>query len=264
MQMEVYNPEHQFDEKQINDLKQPLQATRIKERRGGGGKMLKYLKTDDVIGVANSIFGYGCWGYKVVARDHQMVEDPKKGGAIHMYTADIELSVVGCPYSFPGDGVGIVNDPFTVEMHEKARKEATSDALKRALRHYGDQFGLCLYDPDDMVEAADGSAVSVKDVRVGQKSTQAKRVVDEQKPALSDDLKKRLNTLYPQAKALNLFPLGKSDTECVAAFLKFVSELVRTTIASPKDLTDAYLDKVEAHIKQVAAAAQQQPVTQVS
>src|SRR5581483_1021004 len=108
-------------------LHAPLDATVIKQRPGAGGRPLKYIKGDTAIDTANRIFGFGQWGYKVISRGHEVIIDEKKGQRIEFYTADIELSVAGCAFSFPGDGVGVVNSP-TVEMHEKARKEATTDA----------------------------------------------------------------------------------------------------------------------------------------
>lgn len=166
-----------FSDTQLEMLHQPLNVSVIKHRPGGRG-MLKYIKGDTAIDTANHIFGFGQWGYKVVSRSHEVIDDDKKG-KIEFYTADIELSVAGAAFSFPGDGVGIVNAPYTVEMHEKARKEATTDALKRALRHYGDQFGLSLYDEDDYVDAGNGELIQVKEVKPNMaKQQQPKRVVD--------------------------------------------------------------------------------------
>lgn len=246
MAIELYNSVQQFSEQQLEALGGKLQEQRIKHRPGPGGKQLKYLKTDDVIGVANEIFGYGKWGYKVIARDHQIVEDPRKGGPVHMYTADIELSVVGCPFTFPGDGVGIVNDPYTVEMHEKARKEAPSDALKRALRHYGDQFGLCLYNEDDQIMGADGSTKSVKDAKP-QKPVPSKRVVESKQP-LADATIQRLNKCYDDAKELALFTPGKTKQESAIAFFKLLSEILGIAVTSPEDLTPKRFKEVELYI----------------
>lgn len=124
-----------FSAEQEEQLRQPLDINLIKHRPGGNGKMLKYISGHDAIQAANRIFGYGQWGYRVVGRSHETIQDEKKG-TIAFYTADIELYVSGSAYPFPGDGVGIVTAPYTVEMHEKARKEATTDALKRALRRF--------------------------------------------------------------------------------------------------------------------------------
>lgn len=178
--IQPYNATTQgFRPEQEEMLREPLQASSIKERKGFGGTMLKYIKADTAIDTANRIFGFGQWGYRVVGREHCAVEDDKKG-KIEYYTCDIELSVVGSAFPFPGDGMGVVTYPYTIEMHEKARKEATSDALKRALRHYGDQFGLCLYNEDDYVDLGDGTLAKVKDVRPQSQGKQnsGRKIVD--------------------------------------------------------------------------------------
>jgi DNA repair and recombination protein RAD52 len=133
---------------QLDALSQPLDMRLIKHRKGGDGKMLAYITGKTAIDTANRIFGFGGWGVKVLARTRETCADGKKG-TMEFYTCDVELYVVGAAFPFPGDGVGIVTEPFTIEMHEKARKDAYTDALKRALRHYGAAFGLVLYDGDD-------------------------------------------------------------------------------------------------------------------
>jgi DNA repair and recombination protein RAD52 len=162
---------------QIEALSQPLDMHLIRHRKGAGGRMLAYVAGKTDIDTANRIFGFGGWGTKVIARSRETCMDGKKG-EMTFYTCDIELSVVGAAFPFPGDGVGIVNDPYTIEMHEKARKDAYTDALKRALRHYGDQFALCLYDPDDYVQAPDGSQIQVKEVPINDGKHQPRQIVD--------------------------------------------------------------------------------------
>lgn len=184
--VQVYQEVRGFDVEQLAALADPLQERNIKQRKGGWdkekgeNKVLSYIKGDYAIATANRIFGFGKWGYRVTSRTHEVCKDEKKG-EIEYYTADVELLVAGSMFPFPGDGVGIVTAPYTVEMHEKARKEAVTDALKRALRHYGDQFGLSLYNEDNYVEAEDGSEKRVGDVGkkvASQTQQQTKRVVD--------------------------------------------------------------------------------------
>jgi DNA repair and recombination protein RAD52 len=168
-----------FESSQIEELSKPLNQTLIKERRGpkdketGQYKMLKYLTGKTAIDTANRIFGVGKWGYRVLNRSREVVGDKE------FYTADIELYVLGCPFPFPGEGEGIPLYDTPAE-HAKARKEAVTDALKRALRHFGDQFGLCLYDEDSLVEDSNGNLTQVKNVHPqnGNKSVQGKRTVD--------------------------------------------------------------------------------------
>ncbi len=155
--MQVYQESDGFSLGQQKALQERLKEQDIKERPGAGGKKLKYVSGDYVIATANRIFGFGKWGYRVLSKSRESVSEKE------FYTADIELYVIGCPFPFPGEGVGVPQNS-TVEQHEKARKEAVTDALKRALRHYGDQFGLSLYSEDNYIEAEDGSEKQVKDV----------------------------------------------------------------------------------------------------
>jgi DNA repair and recombination protein RAD52 len=248
MAMEIYKAmDQRFNEQQIEMLNQKLKESDIKERKGSGDKRFKYLKSDFVIDTANRIFGFGQWGYKVVARSHEVIQDDKKG-TIEFYTADIELSVVGSMFPFPGDGVGVVTSPFTVEMHEKARKEATSDAFKRALRHYGDQFGNCLYDENDLIEGADGNTKSVKDAKQQKPTQQARHTVDSVPPQQLDDaIKQRLNDLFKRTVTLELV-VGKNTNACLTAFFVLAGEITGTKITGPQEFTTGRLDTIEAYI----------------
>lgn len=246
-----------FSPEQESLLAAPLDASVIKSRPGGGGRQLKYISGDTAIDSANRIFGFGRWGYKIVARSHEVIEDEKKG-RIEFYTADIELSVFGAAFPFPGDGIGIVNAPYTVEMHEKARKEATTDALKRALRHYGDQFGLCLYNEDDYVDAGDGTLVQVKEVQVNRQKQQPKRFVEasaapKQIETPAKPSKERLNTLY------NLAIRKKQIAKGVGAedFLRVCARALNATITHPDQLTHSRLNAVEAWLNSIEEDTEQ-------
>lgn len=196
-ELQVLQESQGFSVEQQKMLDEKLKEHDIKERKGTGGKMLKYISGDYAISTANRIFGFGKWGYRVLSKAREQVGDEE------FYTADIELYVIGCPFPFPGEGVGTVKRAqgaayATVEQHEKARKEAVTDALKRALRHYGDQFGLSLYNEDNYVEDDDGNPVKVKDVGKphsnGMKPTP--KVVDSvpETPTIKE-LQKRCNTI---------------------------------------------------------------------
>lgn len=241
----VFNPEQEAM------LKAPLDASLIKQRPGGGGRMLMYISGDTAIDAANRIFGYGRWGYKILSRSHEVITDEKKGH-IEFYTADIELMVDGACYPFPGDGIGIVNAPYTVEMHEKARKEATTDALKRALRHYGDQFGLSLYDKDDYVDD-NGTLVTVGEFKPnGKRDQQPKRVIDagnapKQIEAAATPNKERLNTLYDLAISKGKLTKGATAQDFVA----MCGELLKVQITNVGHLTPSRLDAVEKQLNSI-------------
>jgi len=138
-------------------LAQPLDYALVSERELRDGRLIQYVEGWAVINQANRIFGYDGWGAEVVGevvyRPLSLV-DPLTDGtaAVGMCTATVRVTARGCP---PKADVGcaFVADE-TPEAHEAAYKGAVTDALKRALRHFGDQFGNGLYDRRNVLEAA--------------------------------------------------------------------------------------------------------------
>ncbi len=140
-----------FSPEQVAQLEQALDPKRVKHRAGGGGTQLAYLKGHDVIDTANKIFGYGNWGYDLLGVELNTI--PGDSGEVvgSYYAARVRLSVAGC-MPITEEGVCAVqegrNPRAKIDSHDMARKGAITDALKRALRCYGDQFGNSLYDTD--------------------------------------------------------------------------------------------------------------------
>jgi len=133
-------------------LAAPLDRARVRTRTDGRGGQLAYLETHDVIRAANDIFGFGKWGHEVVdLRPITPVTVHNKSGTAGVsvgYICVVRLTVDGCvPMSGVGFGDAVeYRESAPVTAHELAAKEAESDALKRALKNFGDQFGLALYD----------------------------------------------------------------------------------------------------------------------
>ncbi len=135
----------------LKRLQSPLDPNRVKQREGASGRRLSYIETWDAKRAANDIFGYGKWGYEVVELDDIGIEKvvrKKDGAEGHRvaYRCRVHLRVDGC---LPVEDVGYGEDisySSVLQSHELAAKEAVSDALKRALVAFGDQFGLGLYD----------------------------------------------------------------------------------------------------------------------
>ncbi len=144
-------------------LEQPLDPALVSERETRDGRLIQYVEGWAAIGQANRVFGFDGWGAEVVgevAYRPLSLADPDSGEAVAvgMYTATVRVAVRGCP---PKADVGcsfVSQD--TPEAHEAAYKGAVTDAMKRALRHFGDQFGNRLYDRRnglDAVPALSGS-----------------------------------------------------------------------------------------------------------
>ncbi len=248
-EMTAYQSMTSFDQQQIDMLHQPLEARFIEHRPGGGGKQLAYISAKTAIDTAKRVFGFGKWGYRVVSRSFEKSTNPDGTCTGFFYTADVELYVIGCPFPFPGEGIGVVtplkSGAITPDCHEKARKEAVTDAMKRALRHYGDQFGLALYDEDSYVDAGDGVMVQVKDVKPGHVLAKP-RTIEAGQPTkqiapVPTDLAARLKSVTARAASLGV---ARDNTEW-SAMLRYL-EISKVRSAVEIDLIDGYLSGVEA------------------
>jgi DNA recombination protein Rad52 len=153
----LYEP---FTGGQLERLGGDLDPSRVFTREGPGGKPLSYVKAHDAIKTANEIFGYGGWGYRVVEQERigetAVTSKYNKPGWHVAYRCVVELTVAGCvPTSGTGYGDGVEYTPTArATACELALKESESDALKRALRNFGNQFGLSLYMNDEEKQRA--------------------------------------------------------------------------------------------------------------
>jgi DNA recombination protein Rad52 len=125
-----------------------------------------YLEGWHVMAEANRIFGFNGWQYEVTectcvwqgARD---IGRDKKPGFGVSYTAKVRVVAGGVVREDFGAGHGY--DVDCGLAHESAIKEAVTDAYKRAMRSFGNPFGLALYDKSrenvetaQSVDAAEG------------------------------------------------------------------------------------------------------------
>ncbi len=127
-----------------SELARPLDSALVSQRRGRGGKTFSYIEGHVAIAQANSIFGFGGWGYELAGEvTLREIENVDRGtGEVTRtpaYSAPVRVTVPGAP---PRTDIGFhaVSDE-TADGHETALKGAITDGMKRALRSFGDRFG---------------------------------------------------------------------------------------------------------------------------
>lgn len=129
-------------------LEEPLDPALVAVRRANRGRRVAYLEGHRVISQANRLFGYGRWGAELqspVGFRELSCPDPESGEVlvVGMYWATVRVQVAGCQ---PRSDVGCAfATDSTPEAHDTAIKAAATDAMKRALRQFGEQFGNSLY-----------------------------------------------------------------------------------------------------------------------
>lgn len=149
-----------FTTTQIEALRAPLNSSHVKSR-SQSGRTLSYVEGWHVIAEANRIFGFDGWSretieLKCVSENKRAVGASKAEGYGVTYSARVRVTVGDLVREGCGTGHGIDRD--LGQAHESALKEAETDAMKRALMTFGNQFGLALYDKTqanviDMAEA---------------------------------------------------------------------------------------------------------------
>jgi DNA repair and recombination protein RAD52 len=133
-------------------LDQFLGPEYVSYRRGEGNKQLAYLEGHEVIGIANTIFGWDKWSSKPVSFTTDYAE-PTNGGKWNIGVAcTVRVTVLVSEGAMQREvchedvGYGTIdNAPGRGKGMEKCRKEAVTDGLKRALRTFGSATGGCMY-----------------------------------------------------------------------------------------------------------------------
>lgn len=167
-------------DKATTELTKKLDPANVKPAKAFGPKG-DYIEGWHAMAEANRIFGFGEWDY--ILKDVKCVsEKPRKIGKEPntkdgwgvSYVATVTVLVGQAKREDVGAGHGY--DVDCGLAHESAIKEAVTDALKRALRSFGNPFGLALYDktrenvgidlpPFDAVAAHDRIARKLEGVR---------------------------------------------------------------------------------------------------
>ena len=143
-----------FNDKQMKALQSELSADRIKVRDKANIK-LSYLEGFDIIDTANNIFGFGGWAYTISSLEQVSQEVNANQNVVICYKAIVKVDVYDIDHSTMisrqdvGFGTGVARS--LADAHENSAKEAVTDALKRSLRSFGNQFGNSLYDKSKSV-----------------------------------------------------------------------------------------------------------------
>lgn len=121
----------------------------ISTRAGPGGGKVAYIAAEKVINLANEVFGFNGWSSSIQQVQIDFVDESASSGKISLGLSII-VRVTLKDGTFHEDiGYGsIENAKGKAAAFEKAKKEAATDAMKRALRTFGNLLGNCLYDKD--------------------------------------------------------------------------------------------------------------------
>lgn len=144
-----------FTPEQTAELKAPLLRDHVAEREQAG-RRFSYIEGWWAEAEANRIFGFDGWDTETLsercvaenARKIGRAPSQRDGWAVS-YVCKVRVTVTtpdGKQIVRDGVGAGHGIDADVGLAHESAIKEAATDAEKRALKTFGNPFGLALYD----------------------------------------------------------------------------------------------------------------------
>jgi DNA repair and recombination protein RAD52 len=136
-------------EKASKELAKPLDPSAVKPPPQG--KFGEYVDGLHVISEANRIFGRDGWSYTVTRLEcaSSAIFETNKGPQARVaYVCAVRVDVGGVIREGLACGTGSGKPENIGDVIESAVKEAETDALKRALRSFGNTFGLALYEKD--------------------------------------------------------------------------------------------------------------------
>ncbi|CCG82502.1 RAD52 DNA repair protein RADC [Taphrina deformans PYCC 5710] len=118
----------------------------ISHRSNGASGKVSYLEAFKVINLANEVFGFNGWSSEVRNVSVDFLDE--KGDHRYSLGLSVTVRVTLRDGTFHEDiGYGnIENCRGKGAAFEKCKKEGTTDAMKRALRNFGNVLGNCLYD----------------------------------------------------------------------------------------------------------------------
>jgi DNA repair and recombination protein RAD52 len=139
-------------------LNEAIPAREVSKRVGPGGKALYYLQGWQAIQVANEIFGYGGWSNALQSFDVDYCEQGPDGRWNAMATAVMRVTLMETGAFHEDIGCGVCDGMRTRgDALQKVKKEACTDAMKRALKNFGRRLGLMLYDKEFLAMLTSGA-----------------------------------------------------------------------------------------------------------
>ncbi|KAK3359086.1 hypothetical protein B0T25DRAFT_531917 [Lasiosphaeria hispida] len=128
-------------------LEKQLGPEYLSSRAGPSGQKVHYIAAEKCIALANEVFGFNGWSSSIQNIQVDFVDEHPQTLKISLGLSVIVRVTLRDGTYHEDIGYGhIENCKGKAAAFEKAKKEGTTDGLKRALRNFGNVLGNCIYD----------------------------------------------------------------------------------------------------------------------
>ncbi|EMR64492.1 putative rad52 dna repair protein radc protein [Eutypa lata UCREL1] len=130
-------------------LEKQLGPEYLSARSGPSGQKVHYIAAEKCIALANEVFGFNGWSSSIQNIQVDFVDENAQTLRVSLGLSVIVRITLRDGTYHEDIGYGhIENCKGKAAAFEKAKKEGTTDALKRTLRNFGNVLGNCIYDKD--------------------------------------------------------------------------------------------------------------------
>ncbi|KAI0206104.1 hypothetical protein F4808DRAFT_447950 [Astrocystis sublimbata] len=130
-------------------LERQLGPEYLSARSGPSGQKVHYIAAEKIIALANDVFGFNGWSSSIQNIQVDFVDENPQTLKISLGLSVIVRITLRDGTYHEDIGYGhMENCKGKAAAFEKAKKEGTTDAMKRALRSFGNVLGNCIYDKD--------------------------------------------------------------------------------------------------------------------
>ncbi|KAJ2907179.1 DNA repair protein rad52, partial [Coemansia aciculifera] len=131
-----------------SQLRRPLGPEHVSTRSGAGNTRLSYIEGWRIISIANQVFGFDGWSSSI----QNFVVDFEKESSDGKWSVGgsclVRITLSNGTYK-EDMGYGMIENVKSLGMaYEKVKKEAVTDAIKRAMLQFGNALGNCVYDKE--------------------------------------------------------------------------------------------------------------------
>ncbi len=212
-----------FSKSQNKALTAKLCASHVKTRIKDG-VTLSYIEGWHAIAEANRIFGFDGWNRETV-RAECVWQGGNNGKSTCSYTAQVRVSVRAGDNIICREGCGSGSGfgPTPGEAHDKALKEAETDAMKRALSTFGNPFGLALYDKEQKCVRQSRAKPPGKPLSWAVFNPDGKKISESKDPVdFCSSMKEHLETIEAPSEFMAFW---KKNQETVTRLREFLPDL---------------------------------------
>ncbi|KAJ2021030.1 DNA repair protein rad52 [Coemansia sp. S610] len=130
-----------------SQLRRPLGPEHVSKRAGAGNSSLSYIEGWRIISIANQVFGFNGWSSSI--QNFAVDYDDQVDGRWNLgCSCLVRITLRDGTYK-EDIGYGTIDNAKSRGMaYEKCKKEAVTDAIKRAMRQFGNSLGNCVYDKE--------------------------------------------------------------------------------------------------------------------